>query len=149
MSKKHEEDVKEMNIGVNTPEREDEMDEKEFYNEDQAQANDTGDSGDTNNSDPDIAGEDFDDNEDRKAPKGFIAFVKRHWKMLLAVGAVTVVGGVIFVYFMGKTYKIDAKKLTDVIPFQKKETNVIEEKTTEELMELAKMAAGQAEEKTA
>lgn len=149
MSKKHEEDAKEMKIGVNTPERDDEMDEKEFYDEDQAQANDAGDDGDTNNSDPDIAGEDFDDDEDREAPKGFIAFVKRHWKMLLAVGAVTIASGVIFVYFMGKTYKVDAKKLADVIPFKKNETDVIEEKTTEELMELAKIAASQAEEKTA
>ena len=150
MSKKNvANDENEMNVGVNTPEREDEMDEKEFYDEDQAQANDEGDDGDTSYSDPDNAEDISDEDNSGEAPKGFVAFVKRHWKMLLAVGAVTVVGGVIFVYFMGKTYKVDAKKIADIIPLPAKDTNIIEEKTTEELMELAKMAAEKVEEKTA
>lgn len=151
MSKKNvNNETNETAVGVNTPERIDEMNENNFYDEDTAQAIDEGTARDSSDSAESTSGENADQNEAGEEPKGFLAFVKKHWKVLVAVGAVTIIGGVVFIYFMGKTYKVDASKLADVIPFPAKDNgNVIEEKTTEELMELAKQAVDKAEEKTA
>lgn len=85
----------ETEVKVNTPESEEEMEEnKDFYQEDLE--------------------DEFDDEEEQEdekqdQPKEKVGFIKKiqrwflkKWKWLLGLGLITVVGGVIFVYWMGK-----------------------------------------------
>lgn len=132
------------NIGVNTPEREDNMDEKkEFFDETKAEEL-------MESTEDDIQ----DDNEEEQ-PKnlpattedpnkkvGFFGGIKRwflkKWKWLVAIGAVVIVGGVVYVYIMGKKpIKIGSvDEITDEMKKDSDKQNVID--FAEEAKKLAK-----------
>lgn len=92
------------NIGVNTPERDENMDEKTngFYNEEEAEE-------ELQENDQD---DDFTDVQDEKQQVkaeekvGFFKRlgrgVKKHWKLVLGIFGLIVVGGVVYTYRVGK-----------------------------------------------
>lgn len=88
----------ETEVKVNTPESEEEMEEnKDFFDEDLE-----------DEFDEEIDDEEQED-EKPKQPEEKVGFIKKiqrwflkKWKWLLGLGLITVVGGVIFVYWMGK-----------------------------------------------
>lgn len=117
-------------VKVNTPEQEEEMteDEKTFYDGEKDEDLD----GDLQ----DIDEDDDQDDEDRKVPeapkKKRFGFFKKHWKFVLGTTVVIVIGGVAFVYIMGKkpikvkTEKLFGKKGADVVDFEAAKESLIE-----------------------
>lgn len=98
------------------PEGEEEMDEnKEFVTDDIEDLEDSAEDLAGNEEPENKKESDKSDDEDKKP--GFIKRVfgwfKKHWKGLLASGLIVVVGGTVFVYFMGKK-QIKLGKVSDI-----------------------------------
>ena len=92
------------NIGVNTPERDENMDEKTngFYNEEETEEELQ--ENDQNDDCAEVQDEKQQDKAEEKVGffKRVTRWFARHWKMLVGIGAVAIVGGVVYVYWMGK-----------------------------------------------
>lgn len=105
-------------IGVNTPERDDDFEnDEDFFSEETSEGSDVDDSGEGSS----------DDSEDTKAgnakeKKGFFksicgvfGAVKKHWKLTLGITGVAIVGGVVFLYVVGKKQPVKLGKVDDVV----------------------------------